>query len=213
MGNEIEKENYFLVLNNVDCSNKIKEKNHLKYLSWASAWTEVKKKFPDAYYEIIPQIVDDKHNERPWHDDTRTAWVMVRVTIGNNSVEEMLPIMDLRNKPISADEVTSVDANKAIKRCLTKACAEHGLAMYIYEGEDIPEELSKIQSLQDECVALMKKRASLSEDAKQEVARLCKEADAEYTGFSVDEVVGNPATINDSAILEKLKMQLRKVRK
>ncbi len=36
--------------------------------------------------------------------------------------------------------VTSFDVNKAIQRSLTKACARHGLGLYIYAGEDLPED-------------------------------------------------------------------------
>ena len=51
--------------------------------------------------------------------------------------------MDYKNNSIPADKITSTDANKAVKRALAKACAEHGLALYIYEGEDIPEQAKK----------------------------------------------------------------------
>ena len=48
--------------------------------------------------------------------------------------------MDYKNKSISIENVTSFDVNKAIQRSLTKACARHGLGLYIYAGEDLPEE-------------------------------------------------------------------------
>ena len=47
--------------------------------------------------------------------------------------------MDNRNRSIPASDVTSFYANKAIQRSLTKACARHGLGLYIYAGEDLPE--------------------------------------------------------------------------
>ena len=53
---------------------------------------------------------------------------------------EYLPVMDFRNQSIPADKVTSTDVNKAIQRSLTKAVARHGLGLYIYAGEDLPEE-------------------------------------------------------------------------
>ena len=52
---------------------------------------------------------------------------------------EFLPVMDHRNKSIPLDSVTSFDVNKAIQRSLTKAVARHGLGLYIYAGEDLPE--------------------------------------------------------------------------
>ena len=48
--------------------------------------------------------------------------------------------MDYRNASIPVDKVTSFDVNKAIQRSLTKAVARHGLGLYIYAGEDLPED-------------------------------------------------------------------------
>ena len=52
---------------------------------------------------------------------------------------EYLPIMDFNNRSIPLEKVTSMDVNNAIQRSLTKACARHGLGLYIYAGEDLPE--------------------------------------------------------------------------
>lgn len=213
MGTETENKNYFQSLYAIDCQGKVKEKNGLKYLPWASAWAEVKKKFPDAYYEIVPQIMDTHFNERPWHDDGRTAWVVVRVTIAEHQVEEMLAIMDFRNKAIPADQVTSVDANKAIKRCLVKACAEHGLALYIYESEDMPEEMAEILEMQEKCISQIYKKVKWSDKAKAEVAKVCKQAESDYTGIEVEKVEGQPKNIFDLGILKRLDSELRVIRK
>ena len=88
----------FEKLNSVDVSSKVKTKNGLTYLSWASAWAEVKKKYPDATYKIKPQIMDDRGNQRFWHDDGKTGWVEVSVTIGKVEITESLAIMDFKNK-------------------------------------------------------------------------------------------------------------------
>jgi len=56
---------------------------------------------------------------------------------------EYLPVMDYKNKSIPVENITSFDVNKAIQRSLTKACARHGLGLYIYAGEDLPTELKK----------------------------------------------------------------------
>ncbi len=37
-------------------------------------------------------------------------------------------------------EPTSSEINKALKRAFVKALAKHGIALYLYEGEDIPEQ-------------------------------------------------------------------------
>lgn len=204
----------FETLNKIDVSNKIKTKNNLKYLSWASAWAEVKKVFPDATYQIIPQIMDERGNTRFWHDDGKTGWVEVAVTINGIELTEILAIMDFKNKSIAAEDITSVDANKSMKRCLVKACAMHGLGMYIYEGEDIPEETSKVLDLQNEIKELVAKKCQLSEKAKEQVSTLCKNAEKEATPDVPDDAItGNYKNINDATILENLKKRILAVRK
>ena len=110
--------NIFESLNNVDLTEKVKSKNNLTYLPWSSAWSEVKRRYPDANFRIIPQVIDEGGNTRPWHDDGKTGWVEVGVTIDGQEIIETLAIMDFKNKSITADQITSVDANKSIKRCL-----------------------------------------------------------------------------------------------
>ena len=127
-------DNYFAELNAVNVNEHTEKKNGLTYLSWAWAWGEVKKRHPDATYTIY-------ENGQGWnyHTDGRTAWVKTGVTV--NAIEhiEYLPIMDTRNRSIPAENVTSFDVNKAIQRSLTKACARHGLGLYIYAGEALPD--------------------------------------------------------------------------
>jgi hypothetical protein len=48
--------------------------------------------------------------------------------------------MDFRNKSITLDNLTSFDVNKSIQRSLTKAISRHGLGLYIFAGEDLPED-------------------------------------------------------------------------
>lgn len=56
-----------------------------------------------------------------------------------------MPVMDYKNKSILLENITSFDVNKAIQRSLTKALARHGLGLYVYAGEDLPEiEIEKI---------------------------------------------------------------------
>lgn len=204
----------FNTLNAVDVSDKIKEKGGLSYLSWSSAWSEIKKKYPNASYEIKPQIIDEGGNTRFWHDDGKTGWVEVSVTIGDVTHTEVLAIMDFKNKSIPADQITSVDANKSMKRCLVKACAMHGLGLYIYEGEDLPEGVAKLIDLQDEVAALAKKKSGLSDKAKDKSIELCKEAEKEANPELSDELVtGKISNINDATILENLKKKLLAVRK
>ena len=127
-------ENYFVVLNAINVNDKTEKKNGLTYLSWAWAWGEIKKRYPDANYTIYENA--DGLN---YHTDGRTCWVKTGVTVAGIEHIEYLPVMDHRNKSIPVNAVTSFDVNKAIQRSLTKACARHGLGLYIYAGEDLPE--------------------------------------------------------------------------
>ena len=124
----------FSVLNAVNVGEHIEKKSGLSYLSWAWAWAEVKKAFPDAFYTIY-------ENKDGWnyHSDGNTCWVKTGVTIEGLEHIEYLPVMDYKNRSIPQASVTSFDVNKAIQRSLTKACARHGLGLYIYAGEDLPE--------------------------------------------------------------------------
>lgn len=124
----------FQTLNTINCNGHTEKKNGLTYLSWAWAWAEVKKAYPDAFYTIY-----ENSNGWNYHTDGRTCWVKTGVTINGLEHIEYLPVMDFRNASIPADKVTSFDVNKAIQRSLTKAAARHGLGLYIYAGEDLPE--------------------------------------------------------------------------
>lgn len=124
----------FEVLNAINVNEHTEKKNGLTYLSWAWAWAEVKKHFPDAQYTIYEDA-----NGMNYHTDGRTCWVKTGVTINGLEHIEYLPVMDYANKSIPVERVTSFDVNKAIQRSLTKAVARHGLGLYIYAGEDLPE--------------------------------------------------------------------------
>lgn len=130
----MDEKSVFSVLNAVNVNEHTEKKNGLTYLSWAWAWQEVKKRFPDAQYTIYER--EDGVN---YWTDGRTCWVKTGVTIGGLEHIEELPVMDYRNAAIPLDKVTSTDVNKAIQRSLTKACARHGLGLYIYAGEDLPD--------------------------------------------------------------------------
>lgn len=127
-------ENYFVELNSINVNDKTEKKNNLTYLSWAWAWGEVKKLHPDATYTIY-----ENADGLFYHTDGKTCWVKTGVTVNGIEHIEYLPVMDFKNRSIPANDVTSFDVNKAIQRSLTKAVARHGLGLYIYAGEDLPE--------------------------------------------------------------------------
>ena len=131
-------ESVFKTLNAVNCNEHTEKKGQLTYLSWAWAWQMVKSQFPAALYTIY-------ENSDGWNyfTDGKTCWVKTGVTIEGIEHIEYLPVMDQRNQSISFDNVRSTDVNKAIQRSLTKACARHGLGLYIYAGEDLPDAIQQ----------------------------------------------------------------------
>ncbi len=128
----------FATLNAIDVSGHTEKKNNFTYLSWAWAWGELKKRYPNATYTIY-------ENEAGWcyHTDNRTCWVKTGVTVEGIEHIEYLPVMDFNNRSIPLERVTSTDVNKAIQRSLTKAVARHGLGLFIYAGEDLPEQTTE----------------------------------------------------------------------
>jgi hypothetical protein len=125
----------FKELNAINVSKMTEKKGNLTYLSWAYAWQEIMKVCPDMTRKVY-------ENEHGWnfHTDGRTAWVKVGVTVDGQEHIDYLPIMDAKNKAIPLEQVTSFDVNKAIQRSTTKAIGLHGLGLYIYAGEDMPDE-------------------------------------------------------------------------
>lgn len=204
------KKGIYATLSGINTSDKVKEKNGLKYLPWSSALQIVKSVYPKTTFEVIPEFMDEKRNTRPWHDDGRSGWVEVVVRIESDDevceAKEMLAIMNFKNQAIQADQITSVDANKSIKRCLCKALAiASGLGLYIYEGEELPDEIANTVKLQNECMALIKKKCELSEKAKTKVGEICKAVD--------ENANGDPRLIDNVETLMELKKQLMAVRK
>ena len=145
---ETKEKSVFETLSSINVNGHTEKKNGLTYLSWAWCWAEIKKAFPDATYKIY-------ENENGWNyfTDGHTCWVKTGVTIKDIENIEYLPVMDFRNASISSEKVTSFDVNKAIQRSLTKACARHGLGLYIYAGEDLPEALAEETKATDDALA------------------------------------------------------------
>ena len=132
----------FETLFEINVNDHVEKKNGLSYLSWPYAWAEVKKRFPDANYKVY-----ETESGGIYFTDGKTCWVKTGVEIAGLEHIEYLPIMDYKNKSISLENVTSFDVNKSIQRSLTKALARHGLGLYLYAGEDLPEiEIEKISA-------------------------------------------------------------------
>ena len=117
----------------LNVNEKTEKKNNLTYLSWAWAWAEFKKAYPDANYEIVKNP-----DGLPFFESKEGYMVYTKVTADGLTYEMWLPVMDYKNKALQGN-ATMFDVNKTIMRCLTKNLAMFGLGLYIYAGEDLPE--------------------------------------------------------------------------
>lgn len=159
----LEEHEVFKTLNKIDVSQRVEKKKSgntwLTYLSWAWAWAEVKKKYPEAKYNIHKY----GEEEKPYlYDKDLGYMVTTDVTIDGLTHEMWLPVMNHSNKAmkdheytydtqhkkgIKVEKASMFDINTTIMRCLVKNLAMHGLGLYIYAGEDLPEtpEEEKVQ--------------------------------------------------------------------
>ena len=187
-----ELQNKLLALN---VNERVEEKNGLSYLSWSWAWTELLKMCPDATYEI--KKFGDK--QLPYVYDEETGYmVFTSMTINGITREMWLPVMDNANKAMlnhvykykikkfnintkqweilekEVQPATMFDVNKTIMRCLVKNIAMFGLGMYIYSGEDLPEQIE--EEVQEETKKTKTtKKEPLKADYRMMMINYCKE--------------------------------------
>ena len=121
-----------------DVNSHTEKKNNLTYLSWAWAWAEALKADPKATFKVEMFDSGEGGTKSCYMDINGTAMVWVTVTMFDKPMTCQLPVMDYRNKAIPCPDAFAV--NTAIMRCMTKALALHGLGLYIFAGEDLPEE-------------------------------------------------------------------------
>jgi hypothetical protein len=115
----------------LNVNDHVEKKQNLSYLSWAWAWAEALKADPAATFEV--KTFDGK----PYMDVNGTGMVWVTVTMFGKPMTCFLPVMNHRNQPIQNPDAFQV--NTAIMRCMVKGLALHGLGLYIYAGEDLPQ--------------------------------------------------------------------------
>lgn len=155
----------------INVNDHTEKKNGLTYLSWAWAWAEVLKLDPEAQWyahEYGPQGSEVPYMQLP----DGSCMVKVTVTIKGKCKSCLLPVMNHRNQAIKGPDAFAV--NTAIMRCMTKAVSMHGLGLYIYAGEDLPEEggqesikSTKISPIPD--VSLADEQAEFAEEVRKAI--------------------------------------------
>lgn len=143
----------FQELYSLNVNEYVEKKDKLSYLSWSYAWAEFKKIYPDATYEVKK----DECGRCYFGDENIGYMVYTSVSAGGLTYEMWLPVMDNNNKSMKAnaytyatrfgdktvEAISMFDINKAVMRCLTKNLAMFGLGLYIYAGEDLPEDIKE----------------------------------------------------------------------
>lgn len=167
------KKGVFATLNAINVNDHTEVKDNgtdkLTYLSWVWAWQQVKTKYPEVSYEV-------KHwDGKPFlYEEALGYMVETSVTIQGETMTMWLPVMDSKNKAMKAqpysyktkygekwvNAATMFDINTTIMRCLVKNLAMFGLGLYIYAGEDLPQEEKEQQAnamqakIEEACAAM-----------------------------------------------------------
>ena len=150
--------NVFETLNKVDVSEHMEKKGQFNYLSWAHAVRELLKVCPTATWEV--HLFDrGDGTKQPFMSDDTGCYVQVSVDVDGVIRTQIHPVLDNRNQTIKTPNAFQV--NTSIQRCLAKAIALHGLGLYLFAGEDLPEadELTKTQA--DTIIKLAEKIKSI----------------------------------------------------
>ena len=172
------------------------KKNNLTYLSWAWAWAEALKADPQATYKVE---TFQEHGQNgacrtvPYMNINGTCMVWVTVTLFDKPATCQLPVMDYRNKAIPDPDAFAV--NTAIMRCMTKALSLHGLGLYIYAGEDLPEEGDVPKKGSGPVVT---PRGGIGDDLPEDVKDFLRDLAA-----SVQELVGKGQAVDALAMIRQ----------
>lgn len=124
-------DNYFARLNAINVNEHVERKGGFSYLSWPYAVAQLRLADATATWEVR------RFDGLPYLACAAGVFVEVAVTVQGVTLSQVHPVLDGRNRPIAAP--TAFDINSSIQRCLVKAIALHGLGLYIYAGEDLPQ--------------------------------------------------------------------------
>ncbi len=211
----------FKELYHKDVNKHTKQVQGLTYLSWSYAWAEIKKIDEQASYQIheFPMFTKDfqviEGVTVPYLKTPEGYFVKVSVTINGHTETETLPVMDNKNTPLGTiapqwvkkpgaakasrefsetPMPTSFDINTSHKRCMVKAIALHGLGLYIYNGEDVPEQDPEV--------------AKKQEEDRKGLAKLIREMQRQArTALSAKVADELDATVNDLQTKAKMKIE------
>ena len=218
----------FTTMSGVSISDFVFQKQNLSYLPWSRAIEQVKLKFPDMTFEFCTRKIqrpysvlkaetkDGKEYETVWQEEesylfveNNTAFVKTRVVVPSANIDEcfVLPIMDLRNKSIPVENITTFEINKSLMRCLTKnIAAATGLGLALWH-KDIDSETAKEQAILtglEQNNAIDKFKAYIKDGYDKEMLVSWLKANFKTT---------NPQTIKSDEVLARLNAELDNLKK
>ena len=172
--------NIFKTLDSIDVKEHTEKKGRFTYLSWAWAVRTLLEHFPEATW-IVHEYDDGLGNGftgQPYMQTPAGAFVKVTLIINGINRTQVHPVLDNVNKTV--EKPNAFQVNTSIQRCLAKVIALHGLGLYIYAGEDLPE----IPELDDSKKAsLIKLAGKVSSDRKNEISKLVNNNTINETNF------------------------------
>lgn len=199
-------ETAFEKLNAKNVNAKTEKKGKFTYLSWAYAWQEIKLADANATFKIY-----ENADGLPFFFNSALpqlgAFVKVGITFNGLELIETFPVLDNMNKSIVLDKLTSFTINTAIKRALAKASALHGLGLYIYAGEDLPEDTATTTQTADAVKTVDNTQTQSAKKVKVEAVGTTRETNAilkdlNFKNFKDEN--GNWKCVNHSVVLESL---------
>lgn len=114
-------------LRKINVNEHTEKKGQLTYLSWTWAVDTLLQHDSSATWEFPePKYFGE------------SVMVFCNVTAFGKTMKMQLPVMDNRNNAISNPDARKI--SDASMRCLAKCIACFGIGLYIYAGEDLPQE-------------------------------------------------------------------------
>ena len=134
MSHTTDSDNYFARLSAINVNEHVEKKGGFSYLSWPYAVAQLRLADASATWEVR------RFDGLPYLATEAGVFVEVAVTVNGVTLSQIHPVLDGRNRPLLAP--SAFDINSSLQRCLVKAIALHGLGLYIYAGEDLPQPVS-----------------------------------------------------------------------
>jgi hypothetical protein len=158
--------NHFSRLAAINVSEHIERKGGFAYLSWPFAVQQLRQADPSATWEVR------RFNGLPFLATETGVFVEVAVTVQGITLSQIHPVLDGRNRPILTP--TAFDINSSLQRCLVKAIALHGLGLYVYAGEDLPQSQPEAANDVQPQPEAQSKQASVTTVSRAQQAQICK---------------------------------------